>query len=82
MIPCENGEKAQQYQRSALDGVGFGNLLATNQLRAMLVGSVRRRCHLGARWAHSLVAAPRALGARASLKLFNNFNDMHGHPPV
>jgi hypothetical protein len=30
---------------------------------AMLVGSVRRRCHLGARWAHSLVAAPRALGA-------------------
>jgi hypothetical protein len=49
---------------------------------AMLVGSVRRRCHLGARWAHSLVAAPRALGARASLKLFNNFNDAHGHPPV
>jgi hypothetical protein len=29
-----------------------------------------------------LVAAPRALGVRASLKLFNNFNDMHGHPPV
>jgi hypothetical protein len=33
MIPDENGEKVQQYQRTALDGVGFGNLLATNQPR-------------------------------------------------
>jgi hypothetical protein len=35
MIPDENGVKAQQYQRYALDGVGIGNLLATNQPRAM-----------------------------------------------
>jgi hypothetical protein len=35
MIPDENGEKYQQYQRTALDGVGFGNVLATSQPRAM-----------------------------------------------
>jgi hypothetical protein len=35
MIPGENGEKVQQYQCYALEGVGFGNVLATNQPRAM-----------------------------------------------
>jgi hypothetical protein len=67
MIPDENGAKVQRYQRSALEGVGIGNVLATNQLHRCWSAASGDAVTL-ARGGLSLVAAPRALGLIASLE--------------